>query len=126
MNDLKQFEDRNDDWLAKQRRLEQRISPWDLDEARKIKEEHEIRHRQYNQRRNEYQKERKSRPNVSSSSGNKFAKVIVISVILVLLITLLPLLLMTFRGHGVISFNFLPIFFFLIVIVLSSLGGKKR
>ena len=50
MDDLKKFENREDDWLAKQRRLESRISPWDLDDARKLKNEHEKIHSDYNRR----------------------------------------------------------------------------
>ena len=126
MSDLKQFEDRNDDWLAKQRRLEQRISPWDLDDARKIKEEHAAKHQQYNQRQSEYRRSRQTRPPVSANGGNALAKFVVVFVIIVFVITLLPLVFMTFRGHGVFSMSFMPIFFVIIVIILSSLGGRKR
>ena len=126
MSDLKQFEDRNDDWLAKQRRLEQRISPWDLDDARKIKEEHAAKHQQYNQRQGEYRRSRQTRPPVSSNSGNALAKFVVVVVVVVFVITLLPLVLMTFRGNGVFSMCFMPLLFVIIVIILSSLGGRKR
>ena len=33
-----------DDWLAKQRELESRISVWDFDDAKKLAQEHEARH----------------------------------------------------------------------------------
>lgn len=33
-----------DDWLAKQRELESRISVWDFDDAKKLAQEHEVRH----------------------------------------------------------------------------------
>ena len=126
MNDLKQFENRNDDWLAKQRRLEEKISPWDLDDARKIKEEHAAKHQQYNQRQGEYRRSRQTRPPVSSNSGNALAKFVVVVVVVVFVITLLPLVLMTFRGNGVFSMSFMPLLFVIIVIILSSLGGRKR
>lgn len=39
--DLKQFENRSDDWLAKERKDEDKVSAWDLDEGKKIKKYHE-------------------------------------------------------------------------------------
>ena len=39
--DLERFENRSDDWLAKQKKLESKISAWDFDEGKRIKEEHE-------------------------------------------------------------------------------------
>ena len=39
--DLEQFENRSDDWLAKQRNIENRTSAWDIDEGKRIKEYHE-------------------------------------------------------------------------------------
>ena len=38
--DLERFENRSDDWLAKQRKRENKISAWDFDEGMKIKEYH--------------------------------------------------------------------------------------
>lgn len=40
-NDLEVFENRSDDWLAKERKYESSISAWDLDEGKKMKAEHE-------------------------------------------------------------------------------------
>lgn len=39
--DLEQFENRSDDWLAKERKEESKVSAWDFDEGRRIKEYHE-------------------------------------------------------------------------------------
>lgn len=39
--DLERFENRSDDWLAKQRKSENRVSAWDFDEGKRIKEVHE-------------------------------------------------------------------------------------
>ena len=39
--DLEKFENRTDDWLAKERKEESRVSAWDFDEGRRIKEFHE-------------------------------------------------------------------------------------
>ncbi len=42
--ELEVFENRNEDWLASQRKAESGVSVWDFDEARKIKEDHARRH----------------------------------------------------------------------------------
>ena len=125
MNDLKQFENRNDDWLAKQRRLEEKISPWDLDDARKIKEEHAIRHQQYNQRQEEFRKYRQTRRSVPSGSSNTLAKLVAVFVIIVFLMVLIPIVI-SFTDYGFVSVNFFPIFFIFIVIILFNLGGRKK
>lgn len=39
-DELKVFENRRDDWLAKERKYEATISAWDFDEGRKLKVEH--------------------------------------------------------------------------------------
>ena len=39
--DLEVFENRSDDWLAKERKYEATVSAWDLDEAKKLRIEHE-------------------------------------------------------------------------------------
>lgn len=39
--DLEVFENRSDDWLAKERKYEATVSAWDLDEGRKLRAEHE-------------------------------------------------------------------------------------
>ncbi len=38
--ELKGFENRENDWLAREMRREEMLSPWDVDEAKIIKEEH--------------------------------------------------------------------------------------
>ena len=38
--ELKGFENREDDWLAREMRREAKLSPWNVDEAKIIKEEH--------------------------------------------------------------------------------------
>ena len=35
------FEDRNSDWLAQEIKREKRVSPWDFDEGKKVRNEHE-------------------------------------------------------------------------------------
>ena len=45
--DLKVFENRSDDWLAKERAYEESVSAWDLDEGKKLKKQHELRHERY-------------------------------------------------------------------------------
>ncbi|MDO4501082.1 MAG: hypothetical protein Q4B60_07420 [Erysipelotrichaceae bacterium] len=48
-DELKVFENRNDDWLAKERTYEAKVSAWDLDEGKRIKEEHAAHHNSYEQ-----------------------------------------------------------------------------
>ena len=61
--DLLKFENRSDDWLAKQKKEESYVSAWDFDEGKKIKEyhqdnceatqikqQHEYRHQMYNKK----------------------------------------------------------------------------
>ena len=39
--DLEKFENRSDDWLAKQKKAESKVSAWDFDEGKRVKNEHE-------------------------------------------------------------------------------------
>lgn len=39
-DELEEFENRRDDWLAKERKYEETVSAWDFDEAKKIRKEH--------------------------------------------------------------------------------------
>lgn len=39
-DELKGFENRENDWLAREMRREAKLSPWNVDEAKIIKEEH--------------------------------------------------------------------------------------
>lgn len=47
-NELKGFENRENDWLAKEIRREAQLSPWNVDEAKIIKEEHARVHERQN------------------------------------------------------------------------------
>ena len=47
--ELEAFENRSDDWLADQIKHEQRVSAWDFDDAKKLKQEHERKHLAYKQ-----------------------------------------------------------------------------
>lgn len=120
MDDLKKFENREDDWLAKQRRLESRISPWDLDDARKLKIEHEKIHSSYNKR-NAYSRTDKK---VNNSAYNLIA-----GIIMAVFIMLFIALVIGVPGRMVLrTGNFLVFFLVLICIVLAgiSAGGKRR
>lgn len=46
-DDLKIFENRSDDWLAKEREYEETVSAWDFDEGKRIKEIHKQKHQAY-------------------------------------------------------------------------------
>lgn len=47
-NELEGFENRENDWLAKEIRREAKLSPWNVDEAKIIKEEHARVHERQN------------------------------------------------------------------------------
>lgn len=47
-NELEGFENRENDWLAKEIRREAKLSPWNVDEAKIIKEEHALVHEKQN------------------------------------------------------------------------------
>lgn len=119
MDGLKKFENREDDWLAKQRRLESRISPWDLDDARKLKTEHERIHSSY-RRRNSYSGTVKK---ASNSVYNLIAGIF-LAVFVIMFITVV----IGISGRFVLAGNFPVFILVLICVVLAgiSAGGKRR
>ena len=120
MDDLKKFENREDDWLAKQRRLESRISPWDLDDARKLKNEHEKIHSDYNRRKYSASVNRKG----SSFAVNLIMGIIMASFIMMLIVIMIRM----FSRSTLRTGSFLVYVLVLICIVMAgiSAGGKRR
>ena len=116
MDDLKKFENREDDWLAKQRRLESRISPWDLDDARKLKNEHEKIHSDYNRRKYSASVNRK---------GSSFAVNLIMGIIMA---SFIVMLIRMFSRSTLRTGSFLVYVLVLICIVMAgiSAGGKRR
>ena len=120
MDDLKKFENREDDWLAKQRRLESRISPWDLDDARKLKNEHEKIHSDYNGRKYSASVNRKG----SSFAVNLIMGIIMASFIMMFIVIMIRM----FSRSTLRTGSFLVYVLVLICIVMAgiSAGGKRR
>ncbi|MGN1406572.1 MAG: hypothetical protein ACI4WM_09865 [Erysipelotrichaceae bacterium] len=119
MDDLKKFENREDDWLAKQRRLESRISPWDLDDAKKLKSEHERIHSSYNKRISYSRTEKNTKNQVFN---------LIAGIFLALFIMMFIALVIGMSGRILRTGNFLVFILVSICIVMAgiSAGGKRR
>lgn len=112
-DELKIFENRSDDWLAKERAHEARVSAWDLDEGRRIKEEHERIHKAHDVRRtsNDYQK-------TDDLSVLKYVLITIFG--FVFLITMIIITLAT-GGPGI-----LPLFVIYAFAIVVAINTKKR
>ena len=132
--DLEAFENRSDDWLAKERKREALVSAWDLDEgyrlkkehiqnceARQIKEEHEIKHEYYDR----ISKHRRDRANnqFQQVDSNKALKVFAP----IFLVMILIIMIGAFAASGLINVGeigfAIPIIIF---ILLVNLLPKRR
>lgn len=91
--DLQQFENRSDDWLAKQRKYEENVSAWDLDEGRKIKEEHARIHAAYNKDQ-EYLKMYQQRTKEKSRSQEMEAKSFINSMEVIITIAIIVMIIL--------------------------------
>ena len=131
--ELEAFENRSDDWLAKERKREELISAWDLDEGHKLKEEHrenceayeikknhEIKHSRYN----ELNK-------ISLNANNQFHDLEPQKIVKVFVPVFVSMLLIIFIGifiaSGIINVGemglAIPI---IIIILLANLLPSKR
>ena len=135
-DDLEVFENRRDDWLAKERAYEETVSVWDFDEGKKIKaahqkncdsyslkREHELKHQSYNVTHN---RGLIGENKISEYRINWLVKIIVASTIgFTLLITIITIAATT----DVIDFDEIgfavPIIMF-IVLALCMPGNNKR
>jgi len=125
--DLDVFENREDDWLAKQRQHEARVSAWDFDEGRRLKIEHEIKHNEFNQKRevirelsrernNEFQNLNTTKLNSSNSDPKPLIITIVIATIFIMAIGFITNFNMdNFAGSFIIYF-----------MLMIFLANKKR
>lgn len=75
--ELKIFENRSDDWLAKERAYEARVSAWDLDDGNKLKAEHHASHKAMDIRKQNFKNIDKSgyKKNRNVSSRNEGLKI---------------------------------------------------
>ncbi len=93
--DLEKFENRSDDWLAKQRAHEARVSAWDLDDARKLKIEHETRHQEYNRIQNIRYEEPETRSVPNAVQRKKAATGIALVAVAIYLIAMFLVIFLT-------------------------------
>lgn len=88
--DLEQFENRSDDWLASEKRLEERVSAWDIDEGKRIKQFHED-HCEANYIKQTHEKAHAEYNRNTQKSPNDFVKVddkltLIISMIIIIMV----------------------------------------
>ena len=132
--DLEAFENRSDDWLAKERRREELVSAWDFDEgyklkiehiqdceARKIKEDHEIKHEYYN-RINKLRRDRANNQFQQVDSGRALKVFVPIFLVMILIIMISSFAAVGLINVGEIGFA-IPIIIF---ILLVNLIPKRR
>ena len=128
--ELQIFENRSDDWLAKERKYEESISVWDLYEAKKIKSyheknceanriktEHEIKHSSYKQNRNSNTQ--------FTDLNNKTIKTIATTIVIVVLVITLVFMLIASNVTNIETFMAVPIVLFIIgANIANSKKGK--
>lgn len=134
--ELEVFENRHDDWLAKERKYEDSVSAWDFDEGKKLrkaheehcdslqlKEGHRQRHNLYNQT---HQK------GVIASNGQYVpfdAKRFVLIFVPIMVAIFVISMIITFASFGAIELdellNAVPIIVF-IIIALTVKGKKEK
>lgn len=131
--ELKIFENRSDDWYAKERAYEESISAWDLDDGRKLKQEHQNAHAKADLRKQyfkDYQntKSRQSKKEYNFQDVSIQKKIVKTFVIMTLVITLLPTILILFAdgiGEDFI-FTILMLIFIVTMVLNSKQKGKRR
>ena len=131
--DLEAFENRSDDWLAKERQREALVSAWDFDEGHKLKKEHrenceayeikqdhEIKHKYYDM----LNKQSSANIQFQDLNSNKTVKVLVP----ILLLSILFIFIGVFASLGMINgseFGYIiPIVIF--IIMVNLLPNKRR
>lgn len=132
--DLEAFENRSDDWLAKERRREELVSAWDFDEgyklkkehiqdceARKIKEDHEIKHEYYN-RINKLRRDKANNQFQQVDSGRALKVFVPIFLVMILIIMIGSFAAAGLINVGEIGFAIPMIIFILLV----NLIPKRR
>ena len=131
--DLEAFENRSDDWLAKERKREALVSAWDFDEGHRLKQEHrenceayeikqdhEIKHKYYDM----LNKQSSANKQFQDLNSNKTVKVLVP----ILLLSILFIFIGVFASLGMINgseFGYvIPIVIF--IIMVNLLPNKRR
>ena len=134
--DLEVFENRSDDWLAKERKYEATVSAWDLDEgkklraeheedceAREIKRSHELRHQAYNNQftnLNDLVKKKKEVPQ------NKLTLLIVLFAFFIPMMIFVGILIETF-GESIPEFILvIPIIVLILMVNVIKQKGRNK
>lgn len=122
-DELKVFENRSDDWLAKQRAYEDRHSAWDLDDAKYLKEEHHQIHRERDISKQNFKNIDRKSSYPKDSIDKKQSAIIKVIVIGTIAIFMIPFLIIFISGT--IYFGGLieafPIIVFIIIMVIITI-----
>ena len=113
--ELKIFENRSDDWLAREREYENSVSVWDFDEAKEIKAEHHLQHMMEDRRISSTQ----TRQPVKSNYGSLLAVCIILVIAFVFVAFAMVDNDFAFAG------TIMPIVLFVVLSLALSLGGRK-
>lgn len=123
--ELKIFENRSDDWLAKERAYEERVSAWDLDDAKYIKQEHHRIHVQKDIRKQKF-KNLEVNGKLNSHKTNNNQKTVLICI--GLLIVLYVLFVFFISGNFIIDdllFGF-PTIIVVFMMIVSNLKKERK
>ena len=128
--DLLKFENRSDDWLAKQKKEESYVSAWDFDEGKKIKEyhqdnceatqikqQHEYHHQMYNKK---VQEIRSGTNKINKTTKNY----LIVAAISFMFIPLLLMVMINIAAGSSPAIGFIPII--LIVVFIALFSGRRR
>lgn len=120
--ELKIFENRSDDWLAKQRAYEDRHSVWNLDDGKNLKEEHHRIHEEKDIRKQNFkniEKNRRIYTRINETEKQKSSKLLIIFIYFIIF-----LVVMIDVGIFGEIFAFMPIIIF--VIIMASFTNLKK
>lgn len=134
--DLEVFENRSDDWLAKERKYEATVSAWDLDEgkklraeheddceAREIKRSHELRHQAYN---NQFTNLNDLVKNKKEVPQNKLTLLIVLFAFFIPMMIFVGILIETF-GESIPEFILvIPIIVLILMVNVIKQKGRNK
>ena len=134
--DLEVFENRSDDWLAKERKYEATVSAWDLDEgkklraeheedceAREIKRSHELRHQAYN---NQFTNLNDLVKNKKEVPQNKLTLLIVLFAFFIPMMIFVGILIETF-GENIPEFILvIPIIVLILMVNVIKQKGRNK
>lgn len=128
--DLMKFENRTDDWLAKQKKEESYVSAWDFDEGKRIKQQHQENCEATQIKKEHEQKHQLYKEHMAEVKRNRVAPknntaIIPIIVIIITLTTIMLGFITSAVASGEAFFGLVPIL--IVVILLAAIvSGKRR